>query len=116
MDLSTYYGSGDTMDLDNLVPAGGGTLSRPVLGPHGAPVATFTPAPDLALDEIWHGGRTTGMTRDGIQGAPLGYQPGHGIEHEPLDQDEKQSQHLVQRFDHAQTATTIRAALRPGIG
>ena len=51
------------------------------------------------------------MTRDGRQGDPLG-QPGHGIEREPLDQDEKRSQHLV-RFDHAQTASTIRSALRP---
>ena len=100
------------MDLDTLVPAGGGSLSRPVLGPHRVPVATFTPAPDLALDEIWHGGRTTGMTRDGTQGDPFS-QPGHGIEHEPTGNAEKQSQHLVQRFDQAQTATTIRSALRP---
>ena len=100
------------MDLDDLTPAGGGSLRRPVLGPHGAPVATFTAPPGLSLDEIWHGGRTTGMTRDGRQGDPLG-QPGHGLEHEPTDTAEKASQHLVQRFDHAQTATTIRAALRP---
>lgn len=103
------------MDLDTLVPAGGGSLSRPVLGPHRVPVATFTPAPDLALDEIWHGGRTTGMTRDGLQGAPFG--PGHSIEHEPLDTAEKDSEHTMHKaFSLHDTGGQIRSALRPGVG
>ena len=103
------------MDLDTLVPDGGGSLSRPVLGPHGRPVATFTPPPDLALDEIWHGGRTTDLTRDGTQGAPFG-QPGHALEHEPLNQAEKDSEHTVQKAarPHIEAATQVRAALRPG--
>jgi hypothetical protein len=43
--------------------------------------------------------------------------PGHGFEHEPLDDAEKASQHTVQNaatFDHAVTSAMIRAALRPG--
>lgn len=102
------------IDDPDLTPAGG-TLSRPVIGPRRQIVAQFTPTQTTDPADLWQPfTRTTDATRDGSQGAPLG-QPGHGLEHEPTDTAEKASQHLVQRFDHAQTATTIRAALRPGI-
>jgi hypothetical protein len=107
------------MNLDDLTPDGGGSLRRPVLGPHGRAVATFTAheTPDPA--SLWTPfTRTTEQTRDGQQGSPLGgYQPGHGLEHEPLDRAERDSDHLVQNvYSHAQTARQIRAALRGGIG
>lgn len=103
------------MDLDTLVPAGGGSLSRPVLGPHRVPVATFTPAQTPHPDELWQPfTRVTGMTADGQQGDPLGgYRPGHGIGHEPLDQDEKQSQHTAQiAAPHAIADSMVRSAMR----
>jgi hypothetical protein len=103
------------MDLDDLTPAGEGSLRRPVLGPHRVPVAQFTHTQTTDPAELWQPfTRTTDATRGGIQGAPLGG-PGHGIEHKPLDQAEKQSQHLAQNvFNHAETASTIRSAPRPG--
>jgi hypothetical protein len=99
------------VDLDDLTPAG--TSLRGALRPAmREPVATFTPPPDLALDAIWHGQRTNDVTRDGIQGSPFGYQPGHGFEHEPVNRAERASQQTVQTIaDHA---AGIRAALRPG--
>lgn len=100
------------MNISELTPSGGGDLSRPVLGPRRQIVATFTPTQTTDPAELWQPfTRTTDQARDGRQGDPFG-QPGHGLEHEPTDTAEKASQHLVQ-FDHAQTATTIRAALRP---
>ena len=104
------------MDLDTLVPAGGGSLSRPVLGPHRQVVASFTPHQATDPDAIWEPfTRTTETTRGGQQGAPLGYRPGHGLEHEPLDQDERNSDHLVQNvFSLHDTGGQIRSALRPG--
>ncbi len=42
--------------------------------------------------------------------------PGHGLEHEPVDDAERAAQHTAQNaatFDHATTARAIRAALRP---
>lgn len=107
------------MDLDTLVPAGGGSLSRPVMGPHRVPVATFTPAQTPHPDAIWEPlSRVTGMTADGQQGDPLGgYRLGHGLEHEPLDTAEKDSEHTVQKaFSLHDTVGQIRSALRPGVG
>lgn len=104
------------MDLDTLVPAGGGSLSRPVLGPHRQAVATFTQTETPHPDDIWEPlSRVTGMTADGQQGDPLGgYQPGRSIEHEPVDDAERDSQHTVQRaYSFAETAGQVRAALRP---
>jgi hypothetical protein len=101
------------MDLDNLVPQGGGSLSRPVFGPHGQVVATFSApqTPDPAA--LWEPHKTTDATRGGSQGNPFG-RPG-GIEHEPLDNSEKASGHLVQNVaSHVQAAGDIRSALRPG--
>jgi hypothetical protein len=43
--------------------------------------------------------------------------PGHGFEHEPTNAAEKAAQHVAQNaatFNHATTAASIRAALRPG--
>jgi hypothetical protein len=67
-------------------------------------------------DAIWEPfTRTTGMTREGQQGDPLGgYRPGHGLEHEPVDQAERNSEHTVQHAAFTNTASQIRAALRPG--
>ena len=104
------------IDDPDLTPAGG-TLSRPVLGPHRVPVATFTPAQTPHPDAIWEPlTRTTGMTADGQQGDPFGgYRPGHGLEHEPLDSAEKARQRTVQSaYSFAETADQIRSALRPG--
>ena len=102
------------MDLDSLTPAGGGSLRREVTGPHRVPVATFTAPSAPDPDAIWHGGRTNDMTRDGSQGDPLGYQPGHGIEHEPTDQDERNSERTVRNIaaPHAVAGSMVRAALR----
>jgi hypothetical protein len=106
------------MDLDTLVPAGGGSLSRPVLGPHRRVVATFTPTQTPDPADLWQPfTRTTDMTRDAPQGAPLGYRPGHGQEHEPVDLAERNSEHTVQNAvrPHEETARSIRTALRrPG--
>ena len=95
------------VDMDDLTPSGASfrTTMRPDAS--AAPVATFTRPPDLSLDEIWHGGRTTDLTRDGVQG-----QPGH----EPADTDERDSGHTVQNVAaaHVQVAGQIRGLLRPG--
>ncbi|HET9081110.1 MAG TPA: hypothetical protein VFO01_11440 [Trebonia sp.] len=98
------------MDMQDLTPAGSGSLRAPVTGPHGQTVAQFTIPPDHRPDELWeHGTRTTDATRGGSQGEPLGrYQPGHGLEHEPEDKPERES------FDMVKTAGMVRAALRPG--
>jgi hypothetical protein len=103
------------MDLEDLTPAGGGSLSRPVLGPHGRPVVTFTAPPALHPDELWTPlSRTNDMTSGGVQGAPFG-RPGYALEHEPLDTAEKQSGQLVQKaFSLHDTGGQIRSALRPG--
>jgi hypothetical protein len=104
------------IDDPDLTPTGG-TLSRPVLGPHRRVVATFTPTQTPDPADLWEPfSRTTDQARDGQQGDPLGgYRPGHGIEHEPVDDAERASQHTVQRFDHVQAANQIRSALRGGI-
>jgi hypothetical protein len=96
------------MDLDEMTPAGGGSLRGPAAPPAREPVATFTRPPDLSLDEIWHGGRTTDATRGGTQGIPFGYRPGHSLGHEPIARAERGA------FDVADTAGSIRTALRPG--
>jgi hypothetical protein len=71
---------------------------RPVTGPHGRTVATFTPTvtPDPA--DLWEPfTRVTGMTSDGSQGAPYGsYRPGSSIEHEPVDRAERMAQATAQ--------------------
>jgi hypothetical protein len=104
------------MNLDDpdLTPAGA-SLSRPVLGPHRQAVAQFTPTRVVHPDELWEPfSRTTDQACDGSQGAPLGYRPGHCLEHEPLDQDEKASGHSAQNaYSFAETAGQIRSALRP---
>ena len=96
-------------------PRGGGDLSRPVLGPRRQIVATFTPTQTTDPADLWQPfTRTTDATRDGRQGDP--FQPGHGIEHEPLDQDEKDSEHTVQiAAPHAVAGSMVRAALRPAM-
>jgi hypothetical protein len=105
------------MNIDDFTPTNGGSLSRPVLGPHREPVATFTPTRAVHPDELWEPlSRTNDMTRDAPQGAPLGYRPGRSLEHEPLDSAEKAGQHTAQTaFDHVQAAGDIRSALRPGV-
>ena len=105
------------MDLDTLVPAGGGSLSRPVLGPRRQIIGTFTPAQTPDPGDLWEPlTRTTGITAGGQQGDPFGgYRPGHGLEHEPLDSAEKAGQHTAQSaYSFAETAGQVRAALRPG--
>ena len=98
------------MDIDELVPAGGGSLRERRVFHAGQQVATFTTPPDHRPNELWkHGTRTTDATRDGSQGEPLGsYRPGHGLEHEPEDKPEREA------FDTVKTAGMVRAALRPG--
>jgi hypothetical protein len=103
------------MDISELAPAGA-DMSRQVIGPHGRAVAQFTAHQATDPDSIWTPlSRTNDMTRDAPQGAPLGYQPGHALEHEPVDRAERDSQRTAQNvFDHVQAAGDIRAALRPG--
>jgi hypothetical protein len=100
------------MDLDDLTPAGGGSLRRPVAGPHGQVVATFSApqTPDPA--ELWEPfTRMNDRTRNASQGNPFG-RPGHSIEYEPVDRAERNSEHTVQTV--AGHAAIIRAAIRPG--
>jgi hypothetical protein len=104
------------VDLSELTPSGGGNLSCPVMGPHGRPVATFTPAETPDPADLWEPfTRTTDRTRDASQGDPFG-RPGHGLEHEPVDRAERDAQKTAQSAaGFQQTATQIRAALRGGI-
>jgi hypothetical protein len=97
------------MDLDDMTPAGGGFLRRAIRGPHGRPVATFTAPATPDPSDIWEPfTRPTSATADGTQGDPLGgYRPGRSIEHEPVDNAEKASEHT------ARAAAQIRAALGP---
>lgn len=105
------------MDLEDLTPDGG-SLSRPVTGSHGQVVAQFTPARIPHPDELWRPfTRMNGMTADGQQGEPFGsYRPGQGLEHEPVDRAERDSEKTAQNAYHfTQAAGQIRAALRGGI-
>jgi hypothetical protein len=103
------------IDDGDLTPAGASlrTTIRPDAS--AAPVATFTRTRAVHPDELWQPlTRTTETTRDGQQGSPFG-RPGHGLEHEPLDQDERDSERVTRNaFDYVKTSSTIRAALRPG--
>jgi hypothetical protein len=96
----------------DLTPAG--ALAGPAAPLTREPVAMFTRPRDLTLDEIWHGQRTTDLTRDGSQGEPLG-RPGRSIEHEPVQQAERDSQHVAQSASHLVVGASVRAALRGGI-
>lgn len=102
------------MDISELAPAGA-DMSRQVIGPHGRAVATFTPTQTPDPGDIWEPfSRTNDTTRDGQQGSPLGYRPGHGIEHEPVDDAERASQRTAQSaYSFTETAGQIRSALRP---
>jgi hypothetical protein len=124
----------NTMDMDDLTPAGSGSLRFPVPGPSGRTVATFTPTRSVHPDEIWQPfTRLASMTTDGTQGNPFGsYRPGRFIVHEPVDRAERMAMHTAQsitgnsgdgddgggqtglQFNHAETASAIRGALRPG--
>jgi len=103
------------MDLEDLAPSGASlrTTIRPAAS--AAPVATFTHTRAVDPAELWQPHKTTDTTRDGSQGSPFG-QPGHGLEHEGTDADEKASDDLVQNIaqQHEQTANSVRAVLRPG--
>ncbi|WP_300609943.1 hypothetical protein [Trebonia sp.] len=106
------------MDMDDFTPALGGSLRIPVTAHRGQVVAQFTVPATPHPDELWNAHtRMTDATRDGSQGDPLGdYRPGHGLEHEPLDDAEKASQHTAQNaWSLTETARGIRAALRGGI-
>lgn len=92
------------MDLDDFVPAGGGSLRTRVVH-NGQTVGTFS-TPALNLDEHYRQTRLRSALR-----------PGHGLEHEPVDGAERASQHTAQhaaQFNHAETSRMIRSALRPG--
>jgi hypothetical protein len=106
------------MDMQDITPAGTGSLSGPAAPPSREPVATFTAPPALSLDAIWHGrptARMTDATRGGSQGDPFGgYQPGHGLEHEPTDDAERDAQHTVQNAGVV-AGQQIRSALRGNV-
>ena len=121
------------MDLDDLTPMGGGSLRMPVTGPHRQTVASFTLTRNVDPAEAWQPfTRMNDVTRGGQQGNPYG-SFGHGLEHEPVDRAERMAMHTAQTatkdkdedgqdgewkpvvFDHAEAATAIRAALRPGM-
>lgn len=103
------------MDINDFTPANSGSLSAPAAPRPIQSVATFSPPRQLQLDEIWHGQRATALTSDGSQGDPYGSaRPGHGLEHEPVDTAERESQDTAQGFDLHGAAGSIRAALRPG--
>lgn len=92
------------MDLDDFVPAGGGSLRTRVVH-NGQTVATFS-TPALNLDEHFQQAHLRSL------------RPGHGLEHEPLNQAERASEKTAQNaagFDHAETSRMIRSALRPGV-
>jgi hypothetical protein len=82
------------MDLDDLVPAGGGSLRGPR-----QPVGTFT-TPTLNHDEIWES-----ALRGGEHEQPHLKRPGSRG-------DRRKAQ--AEQSPHEETARMIRAALRPG--
>jgi hypothetical protein len=103
------------MNLDDadLTPAAG-KLRRPVQV-HRQTVAQFTPTATLDPAEVWEPfSRPTFDTTDGTQGNPLGsFRPGRSIEHEPMDNAERDAQRTAQQASHVGAAQQVRAALRP---
>jgi len=100
------------MDLEDFAPAGASFRSALRPAASAEPVATFSAPRDLSLDEIWHGGRTNDMTRDGYQGDPFGgYRPGHGLAHEPFNKAERAAMQTAQAV-HQEAAGQVRSALR----
>lgn len=95
------------MDLDTLVPAGGGSLSRPVTPRVSEPVATFTQTRAMHPDEIWspRGSEIAPPQRPLTQPAQL-YQRAES--ERPAER-----QHGL-ALPHAEAAAQVRAALRPG--
>jgi hypothetical protein len=88
------------MDIDDLVPAGGGSLRRSVL--HGGrALATFTQVP-LNHDETWQA--STGLNSE--------FHTARGA-FDSQQEEEKPGQ-PGDAFDFRTTARTIRSALRPG--
>ncbi len=84
------------MDLDDLTPAGGGSLRGRVLHA-GQQVATFTPTGAPPPDDIWH---------------PLGGELDQPRPKRAQPRQERKAGHA--EHPHAETARTIRSALRPG--
>lgn len=101
--------NGDTVNLDDLTPAGSGSLAGPAAPPSREPVATFTQTRITHPDEIWSP-RGSEITPPG---RPL---PGHGFEFEPVSRAERAAQHTAQDVgDYQAAAASVRVALRPGI-
>jgi hypothetical protein len=83
------------MDIQDLVPAGGGSLrGRPVPAPRQT-VATFTPTRTLHPDEIW---------------SPRS----HDIGRRTGRQEHHDRQEHADQAPHEETARMICSALRPG--
>lgn len=98
--------NGDTVNLDDLTPAGSGSLADPTAPPSREPVATFTPTAYAQPDAIW----SPRAHEIAPPGRPL---PGHGFEHEPLGGAERTAQHTAGDVGDYETAVgRVRAALR----
>lgn len=97
------------MDLDTLVPAGGGSLSRPVPPRVSEPVATFTQTRAMHPDEIWS-----------PRGSEIG--PPQRPLSPPVSYESASAERPVAREHmgddipgHLLAAAQVRAALRPGV-
>lgn len=94
------------MDLDSLVPAGGGSLRAPVMPRVIEPVATFTQTRAMHPDEIW--------SPRGSEIAP----PQRPLPQPTQFYQHAESEHPVQRqlgpsLPHAEAGGQVRSALRP---
>lgn len=93
------------MNLEDLTPAGGGSLRALVASPACEPVATFTRPVVQHPDETWNprGSEIAPPQR------PLTPAPAHGFEHEPVNRAERAAQHTAQNAsDFHAAATSIR--------
>lgn len=95
--------TGETLDIQDFVPTGGGSLREP----YGTrePVATFTDTRFIHPDEIWHplGGELDSRVPSLSAG-------GQG---ETQQRDAEQSDGTGDAFDLHATSRTIRSVLRP---
>jgi hypothetical protein len=98
------------MNLDDLVPQGGGSLRAPAAPPVREPVARFSVPDVVHPDELWG---------PGVRGSEL------APPQRPLTQPVQFYQHAGERLvrashtdalsPHAEAAAQIRAAIRPGV-
>lgn len=93
------------MDMDDLTPAGSGSLRRALRPGTPEPVATFTPTRTVHPDEHWQHAQIRAALRSGYRedGPP---RPGSR-------EDQGKAGHVA-ITPHEEVARTIRSALRPG--